>query len=203
MCGVAAEVLVQITDLHLVAGSDAPEAEAGLRAAAALVGRLDPAPVTRIATGDLTDDGAPEAYAKVRAALDPLGLPVHPIAGNHDERAALRAAFADHPGVAAGAPDAPVQYAVTCGTTRVVLCDSVVPGSPGGALDGGRLAWLAERLAEDPGTPTVVALHHPPVCTGITAMDDISLRPEDAAGARAARRCARRRASPACRRRGR
>src|SRR6185295_5443774 len=47
-------------------------------------------------------------------------------------------------------------------------------GTDGGALDGDRLAWVADRLAEDPA-PTILAMHHPPVDTGILAMDEIGL----------------------------
>ena len=65
---------------------------------AALVA-LDPQPDAVLLTGDLTDDGDPRSYARVRELLAPLAVPVHPIPGNHDDRDALREAFADHPGV--------------------------------------------------------------------------------------------------------
>ena len=55
-----------------------------------------------------------------------------------------------------------------------------MPGTDGGALDGDRLAWVADRLAEDT-TPTVLAMHHPPVDTGILAMDEIGIPAADRA----------------------
>jgi DNA-binding LacI/PurR family transcriptional regulator len=69
---------------------------------AAMTRLLDrsPQPDAVLVTGDLTDDGDPRSYARVRELLAPLAVPVHPIPGNHDDRDALREAFADHPGVA-------------------------------------------------------------------------------------------------------
>ena len=48
------------------------------------------------------------------------------------------------------------------------------------------------RLAEDRETPTIVAMHHPPILTGIGGLDDIGLTNRDALGAPARsahRRC--------------
>src|SRR5262245_60633110 len=49
-----------------------------------------------IATGDLVDLGRPEEYGLLRELLAPLPMPLYVLAGNHDERKALREAFADH-----------------------------------------------------------------------------------------------------------
>jgi 3',5'-cyclic AMP phosphodiesterase CpdA len=40
-------------------------------------------------------------------------------------------------------------------------------------MDAERLAWLETTLAADPGTPTVVATHHPPYPIGIPFLDDL------------------------------
>jgi 3',5'-cyclic AMP phosphodiesterase CpdA len=172
-------ILAQITDLHLQASPDDHGAEAALERAVAELLTLDPQPEAVLLTGDLTDDGDPRSYARVRELLAPLRIPVHPIPGNHDDRDALREAFADHAGVAG--TDGLVQYAVTAGPLRVLLCDTLVPGTPGGSYDAERRAWLAERLDEETGTPTIVAMHHPPLTTGIGEFDRIGLPPEDVA----------------------
>jgi 3',5'-cyclic AMP phosphodiesterase CpdA len=138
---------------------------------------LDAQPEAVLLTGDLTDDGSPRAYARVRELLAPLRAPVHPIPGNHDDRDALRAAFSDHPGVAGA--DGYIQYAVTAGPLRILMCDTLVPGSPGGSYDAERRAWLAEQLDTD--APTIVAMHHPPISTGIGEFDRIGLPPQDVA----------------------
>ena len=129
-----------------------------------------------IVTGDLADDGDPRSYARIRELLAPLTAPVHPIPGNHDDRDALREAFADHPGVAES--DGFVQYGAACGGLRVLLCDTLVPGNDGGRYDEERRAWLERALGEGDG-PVLVAMHHPPVVTGIRAWDAIGLPDED------------------------
>ena len=65
-----------------------------------------------------------------------------------------------------------VQYEVDCGGVRVLMCDTLVPGTPGGSFDAERRAWLAAALD---GSPTIVAMHHPPIPTGIAEFDTIGL----------------------------
>ncbi|MCW2948489.1 MAG: metallophosphoesterase [Actinoallomurus sp.] len=48
---------------------------------------------------------------------------------------------------------------MTVGYARVVCCDSTIPGEAGGELSDPD--WLDATLAEAPGTPTSVAMHHP------------------------------------------
>jgi Icc protein len=85
--------------------------------------------------------------------------------GNHDRRAEFRAAFPD-------APDAAgyLQYAIDTPALRILMLDTLDEGRHGGAFCETRAAWLADRLAEAPATPTVIALHHPPIDTGIEWM---------------------------------
>jgi 3',5'-cyclic-AMP phosphodiesterase len=141
------------------------------------LGALEPPPDAVLLTGDLTDDGDPRSYARIRELIAPLRAPVHPIPGNHDDRDALREVFADHPEVAA--TDGFVQYAVRCGPLRVVLCDTLLPGSDGGRLDEERHTWLASTLDAQ---PTLIAMHHAPIRTGIAEFDTIGLPDQDVRG---------------------
>ena len=50
-----------------------------------------------------------------------------------------------------------------------MCCDSTIPGQPGGTLSDPE--WLDATLAEEPGTPAVVAMHHPPYPTGVRWID--------------------------------
>ncbi|MBO0750548.1 MAG: phosphodiesterase [Bradyrhizobiaceae bacterium] len=138
--------------------------------------RLDPQPDLIVHTGDLTDLGRPEEYDHLKAILAPLKAPVLAVPGNHDERDAMRAAFA-----AAGYFPAQgfLHYAVERGPLRILGVDTVVPGQGGGELCAERLAWLDARLAERPVMPTVVLMHHPPFLTGIAHMDRIGLSGRD------------------------
>lgn len=172
-------MLVQITDPHIGApqGGD-PDRD--LADAVRAVAALRPQPDAVLLSGDLTEHARPAEYARVRELLEPLTMPVLPLPGNHDERAALRAAFPP-PGEDGAEPDAPYRYATTCGDLRLVVCDTALPGRPEGALDAEQREWLEQRLAEAPDTPTIVAMHHPPLLTGMPAFDAVGLRAEDRA----------------------
>lgn len=187
-------IIAQLSDIHIRAEADGAiddEPVAALRAAIASLLALPERPEYVVLTGDLTEHGRPEEYSALRATLADLPMPVHPVPGNHDDRAALRAAFADHAGVAAAnggptashrptAPDGVVQYAVDIGAVRLVCCDSTVPGEPGGALTADGLAWLDATLAAEPTRPTLVAMHHPPYPIGIPWIDEMRLADSDA-----------------------
>jgi 3',5'-cyclic AMP phosphodiesterase CpdA len=94
--------------------------------------------------------------------------------GNHDDRAALRRHF-DVPGVG----DEPVNYSVDLGPLRLVVVDTTLPGEDGGALDRERLEWLDGELGAEPEAPTLLAMHHPPLVTGIKPLERIGLPPAD------------------------
>lgn len=143
------------------------------------VATLDPAPDAIVITGDLTECGLEEEYAELNRLLArPLPCPVYVVPGNHDRREQFRAALGHLPGVTAD-PDF-VQYAVDIGPLRLIMLDSVVAGAGHGELCAGRLAFLDRALAEAAGRQVVIGLHHPPVTTGIAAMDVIPLRAPDA-----------------------
>jgi 3',5'-cyclic-AMP phosphodiesterase len=97
--------------------------------------------------------------------------------GNHDDRRALHRHF----GVP-GADGEPVQYAVELGPLRLLVLDTTIPEEDRGALDADRLAWLDETLTAAPEVPTLLAMHHPPISTGIPAWDEIGLADADRRG---------------------
>lgn len=163
-------LLAQLSDTHLGADWGIGDPEAGLRAAVEALRALHPAPAAVLVSGDLVTEGTDAEYTQLRELLEPLGVPVHPLPGNHDDRAALRRSFA-----LPGAGDGPVHYAVELGPARLLALDSTVPGEDGGALDAGQLAWLAAELTAHPDTPTLIAMHHPPMATGIPALDAMGL----------------------------
>lgn len=165
-------LLAQITDLHIGVGPDDGEAARRLAAVVAALAALDPAPDAVVATGDLVRNGEPAEYERVRELLAPLAVPVHVLPGNHDDRAALRAALLP---ASSSDPSAFVQYATAVGGLRLVVCDTTEPGSDGGRLCAERMGWIAATLADDRETPTLLAMHHPPFLSGIRGMDAIGL----------------------------
>jgi 3',5'-cyclic AMP phosphodiesterase CpdA len=171
-------MLVQFSDLHLRAGSEGAAQAARLGAAVRAAAALRPRADAVLLSGDLADEPSREAYELTARLLAPLGLPVHAIPGNHDDRDLLRACF----GPPATSCATRVCFAVRCGALRVVACDSTIAGSERGEIGGEQLAWLDRTLGEQRDVATLVALHHPPVLTGIRAMDAIALDAVDSAG---------------------
>jgi 3',5'-cyclic AMP phosphodiesterase CpdA len=125
-------------------------------------------------SGDLADNAADDEYELVRELLARVGVPVYVLPGNHDHRDTLRRHF-DLP----GAMGTPVQYGVDLGPLRLVVLDSTRLGEDRGELDAERLRWLDTELAGAPDRSTLLALHHPPVSTGIAAWDEIGLPAAD------------------------
>ena len=60
-----------------------------------------------------------------------------------------------------------------------MVLDSTRPGDDAGELDAERLRWLDAELSAHPDTPTLIAMHHPPLLTGIPAWDEIGLPDAD------------------------
>ena len=102
-------------------------------------------------------------------------MPVHVLPGNHDARGALRDAFG-----LPGARDDPIRYTAAVGAgLRLVVIDTTWPEFDDGHLGEEDLAWLDAALAADRDTPTLVAMHHPPLRTGIDPLDALGLRDAD------------------------
>ena len=167
-------LLVQLSDPHIGATWAGGDPVARLRAAVESVRRLPDVPDAVLISGDLADNAADGEYELVRELLAQLGASVHVLPGNHDDRDTLRRHFD-----LAGATGTPVQYGVDLGPLRLVVLDSTRPGEDRGELDAGRLRWLDDQLAGAADRPTLLALHHPPVSTGIAAWDEVGLSAAD------------------------
>lgn len=124
-----------------------------------------------IVTGDLTHDGNALAYGDVARHLQRLPMPVHLMLGNHDSRAAFRAAFPLEPCDENGF----VQQVIDTPVGRMILLDSHEPDHAEGRLCEKRLAWLRDRIEESSPAPLFLFVHHPPFPVGFRRMDDIRL----------------------------
>jgi 3',5'-cyclic AMP phosphodiesterase CpdA len=166
-------LIAQITDTHIVpeghlASGRVDTASALARCVEHLRG-LRPRPDVVLATGDLVDAGQPDEYRRLHQLLAPLPMPVYLIPGNHDEREAMRTAFADHEYLPREGEF--LHYVVEGYPLRLLALDTLVPGKPYGHLCEARLAWLQARLREAPERATLIFMHHPPFATGIAPMD--------------------------------
>jgi 3',5'-cyclic AMP phosphodiesterase CpdA len=166
-------VLLQLSDPHVGAQWEGVDSSAAFRSLVEALRTGGPRPDAVLLTGDLAEHGTEDEYEAVLRIASSLGAPVFAVAGNHDDRITLRRAF-DLP----GAEEEPVQYAAEPGPLRLVVLDSTRPGTDEGELDADRLAWLDATLATA-DTPAIVALHHPPVLTGLPAFDRIGLPAAD------------------------
>jgi Icc protein len=163
-------LLFQLSDPHIGATWADADPVAGLEAVVQAARRFPDPPDAVLMTGDLADHGTDEEYEIVSTLLARLDAPLYVLPGNHDDRDALRRHFN-----IAGVPGTPVQYAVELGPLRLVVVDSQLPGEGRGELDAERLSWLDAALSAEPDRPTVVALHHPPITTGIGVWDRVGL----------------------------
>jgi 3',5'-cyclic-AMP phosphodiesterase len=151
-------LIAQLSDPHL--RLDDEVTHAALAAGVARVLTLNPLPAAVILTGDIADSGDPLEHALALDLLAPLPMPVHRLAGNHDR-------FEER-----------TRFVVDAHGVRIVACDTSIAGRDDGTLE---LDWLAERLAEDRDAPTIVAMHHPPLETGLAWLDEIGLPAADRA----------------------
>jgi 3',5'-cyclic AMP phosphodiesterase CpdA len=165
-------LIVQISDCHLT-----PEAckaygrvdtNACLRLAIEAIRALPLQPDVVLATGDLAQTGAPEEYERFREILRGLAAPVLPVAGNHDQRETMAQAL--DLGVRFDLSSDFIQYAVDDFPVRILVLDTITPGSGEPSFCADRLAWTQARLAED-RRPTLIAMHHPPFPAGVAWME--------------------------------
>lgn len=164
----AERVLLHLSDTHLRAGGaplyDRVDSEAYLARAVAAIEASGVRPNALVFTGDLADYGEDDAYARIRALIEPLadrlGARVVWVMGNHDDRAAFRSHLL--PGDA-GEPTAPVDRVDEIDGLRVITLDSTVPGHHHGEVTAAQRAWLADVLSVPAPLGTILAMHHPPV----------------------------------------
>ena len=143
-------ILAQISDLH-IGVHDTASHTACVRAVERLLA-LKPLPDAVLVSGDTANSGAPGEHQLARELFSELPMPVYHVAGNHD-------LFAQR-----------LEYVVTVGALRLVVADTSQPGRDDGTLD---VARLASTLDDD--SPTIIAMHHPPIRLGMPWIDDIGL----------------------------
>ena len=169
---------IHLTDTHLVAegetllGNDPAER---LRGAVVSINAEHSDAAFVVITGDLTDQGRAGEYAAFRREIAALGMPVHCLLGNHDNRDAFLAAFPE----VRPDPHGFVQSAFDTTVGRFILTDTHVPGSDSGDLCAARLAWLKDQLSTS-AHPVFLFLHHPPMPLGLPSLDNIPLVNPDA-----------------------
>ncbi|HEX6571167.1 MAG TPA: metallophosphoesterase [Steroidobacteraceae bacterium] len=172
----AAVRLLHVTDPHLF--GDESKTIYGVQTAASLRKVLEeafapgaPRPRAVLATGDIADDHTAAAYANFRRALEPYGLPVFCLPGNHDEPA-LMPALVGRAGFQYGG-------SAELGAWGAVFLDTHVPGRPEGHLGPAELDRLDRELRRMRDRPVMICLHHPPLPVGSAWLDAVGLTNAD------------------------
>lgn len=178
----ASHTIIHVSDPHFLAGGallgGRYEVERTFARTLEAIRSVDPAPAAIVMTGDLADLGEEDAYRRLRDAAEPvaaeLGAPIVWVAGNHDERPALRSTL-----LGAEATEDPVTGVWDLGGLRLIALDSSVPGWHHGEIDDEQLAWLADLLRTPAPHGTLLAMHHPPLPSHLPLFDILELRRQD------------------------
>jgi len=171
--------LLHLSDTHFVAKGglygDSVDSERYLRSLFDELEASQGRPEAIIITGDVADHGEPEAYAKLRAIVEPaarrMGAEVIWVMGNHDDRANFRFGLLDQ-----FPTDAAVDRVQYINGLRIITLDSTVPGHHYGEVTGDQLDWLAEELSSPAPHGTILAMHHPPVPSVLDLAVTVELR---------------------------
>jgi Icc protein len=144
--------------------------EAALRHLDALI----PQPDLVLLSGDIVDEGTTSEYAVAADMLSRIRQPLLVIPGNHDGREAFRSCFSHHHYLASSGP---LHFAVgDQGAVRILGLDVTVPGKHYGEMDDAACRWLEQQLAAEPGRPSIVMMHQPPINSGIGYIDKYNCR---------------------------
>jgi 3',5'-cyclic AMP phosphodiesterase CpdA len=166
--------IMQLSDLHLRADNRMSfrvvDTRRCLNEAIAHLISLEQKPDILVITGDIADSGDLKAYQILHEAIASLGIPTYALPGNHDRRDRMRDILPEwcpaDPGVAPY-----LCYTVEDGPVRLVMIDTMQPGSHDGHCHPPVMDWLDKTLVERPETPTLLFMHHPPFVTGMPIMD--------------------------------
>lgn len=178
----ASHVLIHVSDPHFLAGAEKLGGRYDVQESFArtleAIRTVHSSPAAIVVTGDLADLGEPDAYRRLRAVVEPVAAQLHTpivwVAGNHDERPALRAGLLD-----LEPTEQPVTGVWNLDGLRLIALDTSVPGWHHGDLDDGQLSWLADLLRRPAPHGTLLAMHHPPIPSHLPLFDILELRHQE------------------------
>jgi 3',5'-cyclic AMP phosphodiesterase CpdA len=165
-------VLVQITDTHIVERGTLlygmADTARNLADTVSEINAMRPQPDAVLITGDLVEHPGPVTYSHFRDLIEPLKMPVFLMPGNHDDPEAMWSYFGNTPMFPCKPPH--YQYVIEEFPFRILMLNSHFDDSELPSFGPRRLQWLEEALS-DSDRPALVAIHHPPMKTGIDFID--------------------------------
>ena len=165
-------LLIQITDTHILPPGEvlygSIDSARHLAETIREINRMQPLPDAVMFTGDLVDRGDIPGYRHFIDLVEPLKMPAWVIPGNHDDPAIMQQEFAGTSCFPAS--DATFQYAIEDLPFRILALNSRAEGTELPEFNTSKLAWLETELARS-NKPVLLAIHHPPMTTGIELID--------------------------------
>jgi Icc protein len=168
--------LLQISDTHLHATKDSRMRGVNTYDTFRAVldrARADEAwpPDAVLVSGDIVQDESRAGYRLFRSEMEPLGVRVLCLPGNHDDPKLMDEILSGEP----------FQF---CGSTRIegwslVLLNTFLTGEDAGGLGDRRLEALAAALREHESQHVLVCMHHQPLKMGSAWLDGVGLRDAD------------------------
>jgi Icc protein len=165
-------LLVQISDTHILPRGEvlynSIDSALHLSKTVQEINRMRPAPDVVLITGDLVDRGDEVGYRHFIQLLQPLTMPVYVIPGNHDDPQTMQKVFQDTSHFPVS--DGTFQYVIEDLPFRILALNSRTHNTELPEFDKQKLSWLQFQL-EQSNKPTLIAIHHPPMKTGIELID--------------------------------
>jgi len=164
--------LIQITDTHILPPGKVLygriDTALHLRETVQKINRMQPAPDAVIFTGDLVEYGDKASYEHFIELIEALEMPTWVIPGNHDNPQMMYDFFADTNHFPATDPT--YQYAIEGFPFRILALNSHSDGTELPGFSKQKLSWLKDQLSRSE-KPVLIAIHHPPMTTGIELID--------------------------------
>lgn len=164
--------LIQLTDTHILPPGEVLygtiDTARHLRETVERVNRMTPPADAVVITGDLVDRGDIAGYMHFIELIKPLKMPVFVLPGNHDNPKLMAKVFATtscFPII-----DDTYQYAIDDLPFKIIALNSHAGDTELPEFNEKRLSWLEDQLGQS-DKPALIAIHHPPMKTGIELID--------------------------------
>lgn len=125
-----------------------------------------------VLTGDVSMDETARSYDRVREIIEPIGIPIYFLPGNHDCYDTMWTKFVRHDQSTNIKPD----RSFATDNWFIILLNSVKPMSVEGWLPETELSRLDQELSENSNLNALVCLHHNPIPIAQVPEKDVGLK---------------------------
>lgn len=164
--------LIQITDTHILPPGEVLygniDTALHLRQTVHKINSMRPLPDGVVFTGDLVEQANEVSYRHFIELISSLTMPAWVLPGNHDDPQLMLEVFSSTGSFPAIQPS--YQYAIEELPFRILALNSHSKGTEMPEFDQQKLSWLEDQLKLS-DKPVLIAIHHPPMTTGIELID--------------------------------